>query len=176
MKLDQSVQEFIANVKKMENGEKLDLSSDEDLSIAVMNLISIEEHLFFSGGKTSQTHYYDLIDQVRNIRKQLLQKLIKKYEGEVWCISKHLLASSMRLMEVATKALAKREKDQAYQFFQNAYDLYMMFWGLNLGMIKKDHLQKTAFEKIDRPIVPKKNNLLGKISIVIGKILDCCRE
>jgi len=35
-------------LKKVEESkkEKLDLSSDEDLSVAVMNLISIEEHFF----------------------------------------------------------------------------------------------------------------------------------
>lgn len=31
-----------------------DLSSDQDLSIAIMNLISIEEHLVFSGAKTGK--------------------------------------------------------------------------------------------------------------------------
>jgi hypothetical protein len=41
------------------------------------------------------------------MRKELLAKIIKEYEGENWCISKHLLASSMRLMEVGTKMLTK---------------------------------------------------------------------
>ena len=52
MKNDSEVQKLLNKVKAVEKGENLDLSSDEDLSIAVMNLISIEEHLFFSGGKT----------------------------------------------------------------------------------------------------------------------------
>ena len=47
MKKD-SVEKFLEKIKKLEKSSKLDLSSDEDLSIAVMNLISIEEHLFFS--------------------------------------------------------------------------------------------------------------------------------
>ena len=37
-------------VKKADNAKKanpLDLSSDQDLSIALMNLISLEEHFFF---------------------------------------------------------------------------------------------------------------------------------
>ncbi len=40
------IKKFLEKVKELEKGEKLDLSSDEDLSIAIMNLISIEEHFF----------------------------------------------------------------------------------------------------------------------------------
>src|SRR3990167_1585243 len=97
------IQQFLDKVKKLEKGEKLDLSSDEDLSIGIMNLISIEEHLFFSGNKTGKSEYFDLLNEVREMRKDLLKRIIKDYEGEVWCISKHLLAASMRLMEVGTK-------------------------------------------------------------------------
>ena len=41
------IEELLKKVEESKKG-KLDLSSDEDLSIAVMNLISIEEHFFFS--------------------------------------------------------------------------------------------------------------------------------
>ena len=45
--------------------------------------------------------------------KKVLKKIIKDYEGEVWCISKHLLAASMRLMEVGTKQLGQNKKEEA---------------------------------------------------------------
>jgi len=48
----QDINEFLEKFKKMEKGEKLDLSSDEDLSIGIMNLVSIEEHFFFTYNKT----------------------------------------------------------------------------------------------------------------------------
>ncbi|MBQ6154723.1 hypothetical protein IJI99_02500, partial [bacterium] len=115
-------------------GHKLDLSSDEDLSIGVMNLISIEEHLFFTANKTGNTAYYELLAQVREMRKELLKEIIKDYEGEVWCISKHLLASSMRLMEVGTKMMST-DKKRAYKLFEQSYNLYNLFWALNLKMI-----------------------------------------
>jgi len=35
----------------MKKEDKLDLSSDQDLSIAIMNLLSIEEHLIFLAQK-----------------------------------------------------------------------------------------------------------------------------
>jgi hypothetical protein len=58
----------------------LDLASDEDLSVAIMNLISIEEHFFFSGAKTGNDKYFDLLNQARQIRKELLAKLVKDIE------------------------------------------------------------------------------------------------
>ena len=70
---------------------------------------------------------------MREQRKQMMQKIIPSYEGEVWCISKHLLAASMRLFEVGTKALAAGDKAGAYDLFDRSYGLYCIFWGLNMG-------------------------------------------
>ena len=120
--------EFIEKVDEMKREEKMDLSSDQDLVIAIMNLVSIEEHFFFSGARTGKECYYDMIEEVREMRKGLLKKIIVEYEGEVWCISKHLLAASMRLMEVGTKQLGMGNKEEAYEFFGKAYDLYSLFW------------------------------------------------
>ena len=172
---------FMSKVKNLEKGHALDLSSDQDLSIAIMNLISIEEHLFFTSQKTGKIEYLDVLDQAREMRKELLKLIIKDYEGEVWCISIHLLASSMRLMEVGTKALTKGDKASANDFFKKSYDLYNLFWGLNLGLVKKDPKSiKSALkdqpkeEKVVNPV--KDKDLMSKVSGVIGKILDCCRE
>ena len=104
---DKEVNSFLKKVKNVVKEGGLDLSSDEDLSIGIMNLISIEEHLFFTANKTNKDKYYVLLNEIREIRKTLLKEIIKDYEGEIWCISKHLLAASMRLMEVGTKALTK---------------------------------------------------------------------
>lgn len=175
------LKQFMDKVKKMEKGEKLDLSSGEDLSIGIMNLISIEEHLFFSGGKTGDKKYYDLLDEVRKMRVELLKQIVKEYNGEVWCISKHLLAASMRIMEVGTKALKNGEKEKAYDLFEKSYNLYNLFWGLNLGVVNKKELEKNkAFpDKREVPIEykdEKGNSFLGKMSSMIGKVLDCCKE
>ncbi len=174
--IDKKIKEFVDKTKKLEKGEKLDLSSDEDLSIAIMNLISIEEHLFFSAGKTGKTSYFEILNQVREMRKELLKKIIKDYEGEVWCISKHLLAASMRLMEVGTKALTKGEKKNAYDFFAKAYDLYNLFWGLNLGLVRPMVSVDSESKSKEKPIEYKKEDFFGKINNVIKNIVNCCRE
>ena len=89
---------LLDKVEEVTKQKELDLSSGEDLSIGIMNLISIEEHLFYTSQKTKDKKYLDILDEVRLMRTDLLKEIIKDYEGEVWCISKHLLSASMRLM------------------------------------------------------------------------------
>lgn len=135
------VNELVEKYDNLKKDQKLDLSADEDLSIAIMNLISIEEHLFFSGAKTEDPVYYDLLGEVREMRKELLKKIIKEYEGEVWCISKHLLAASYRLMEYGTKHLGRGNKKEAEDMFEKAYNLYSLFWAINMGVIKLEDVK-----------------------------------
>ncbi len=142
-----SMEEMIEKLDAAKKANPLDLSSDQDLSIALMNLVSLEEHFFFSGAKTQKTGFYDLINTVRNMRKELMERIVKKSgpdDGEVWCISKHLLAASMRLYEVGTKALGAGRKKDAYEMFSKAYDLYSLFWGLNMHLIDLNGVQESV--------------------------------
>ena len=170
------IEEFIGKVKKLEKGERLDLSSGEDLSIAVMNLIAIEEHLFFSGGKTGNTKYYGLLNDIRKTRVELMKGLIKDTKGEEWCISKHFLAAAMRIMEVGTKALKKGDTKQAYELFTNSYQIYSLFWGVVLGITNTKKLEHLDMDKKEQPLEPNNHSLLAKVSSVVSKVLDCCRE
>lgn len=170
-----NLDELVQKVSNLSKQEKMDLSSDEDLSIAIMNLISIEEHFFFTGSKTGKPEYYDLLKEVREMRKELLKKIVKEPEGEVWCISKHLLAASMRLMEVGTKAMGSEKKEEARDLFQKSYDLYSMFWGLNLKLIKLDDVKKIDDQALNRHDEEKKG-FMGKLRDVVKKAIDCCIE
>jgi hypothetical protein len=170
---------LINKVKKVEAEKKIDLSSGEDLSIGIMNLISIEEHLFFSAQKTGKKEYLDLLSEVRKMRTELLREIIKDYEGEVWCISKHLLAASMRLMEVGTKELKKGDKEKATKMFDNSYKLYSLFWGLNtkmvdLGEVKRD--AKDIYMVDEKAEKFQKVSVFSKLNDFVQKALDCCRE
>lgn len=167
--------DFIEKVDQMKKQDKMDLSSDQDLSIAIMNLVSIEEHFFFSGAKTENTAYYDMIKDVREMRKELLKKIIKEYDGEVWCISKHLLAASMRLMEVGTKQLGMNKKDEAYDLFGKAYNLYSLFWGLNMKLIDPGEIKKIDDEALNKDDKEKKG-FMGKLGVMVKKAIDCCLE
>ncbi len=193
MKKAQSVKEFVERIDATKKVNPKDLSSDQDLTIAIMNLISIEEHLVFSGAKTGKTAFYDLIEEVRETRKRLMQKIIPSYEGEVWCISKHLLATSMRLMEVGTKQQSLGNKEQAYDLFNKAYDMYCLFWGLNMNMLAvndakwvQDSVEdvKKIADKISASVELKEEikeevkpqGALAKMKAFVRKAVDCCIE
>ncbi len=170
-----NLNEFIEKVDQMKKQDKMDLSSDQDLSIAIMNLVSIEEHFFFTGAKLGKTEYYDMIKDVREMRKDLLKKIIKEYEGEVWCISKHLLAASYRLMEVGTKQLGMGRKEEAYDLFGKAYNLYSLFWGLNMKLLNVGDIKKIDDNALNRHDEEKKG-LMGKLGTLVKKAIDCCIE
>lgn len=106
---------------------KADLTHQEDLAIAVMNLVSLEEHLAMTSAKTNNQDYVHILGAVRKLRVKMLRKLVTNTEGELWCISKHLLAATMRLMEVATKYI-ESAPEAAHDFEKSAFDLYGLFW------------------------------------------------
>ena len=153
----------------------------------------------FSGAKTGKTSYYDLIEQVREIRKQLMQKVIPEYEGEVWCISKHLLSASMRLMEVGTKQQSLGHKQEAYGLFDRSYELYCLFWGLNMKLLNLEDVKwvedsfadvKKLTEELsaaetknvktekegEKPAAAEPESALAKMKAFVRKAVDCCIE
>ncbi len=175
MNKQQKLNKLLEKVEKLKKEHKLDLSSNEDLSIAIMNLVSLEEHFFFTGAKTGKGKYYDLLLKVREIRKELLKKIIKDTEGEIWCISKHLLAASMRLIEVGTKYQSQGKKKDSQDLFSKAYDLYSLFWGINLELIDVSEAKKIDDKKLN--IHDKKNGgLMGNLNNLVQKLIDCCKE
>ena len=112
----------------MKEKKLFDLATEQELSIAVMNLVSIEEHLAFTAVKTRDGKYVDLYNVVRKLRSKYLKRLVKNKQGESWCISKHLLAATMRLMETAVKRGAEGDKKDALEIFSDAIDTYQLFW------------------------------------------------
>lgn len=159
------IKEIVEQVDAGKKKNPKDLSSDQDLTIALMNLISIEEHLVFSGAKTGKTSFYDMVKDIRELRKNLMLKVIPAYEGEVWCISKHLLATSMRLMEVGTKQQSMGRDEDAYALFNQAYDLYCLFWGLNMGLIDTDGIkwQEDKIEEVKAKAQELQKNLSARM-------------
>lgn len=171
---------LLDKVEEVTKQKELDLSSGEDLSIGIMNLISIEEHLFFTSQKTKDKKYLDILDEVRLMRTDLLKEIIKDYEGEVWCISKHLLSASMRLMEVGTKELKKKDKEKAWAMFEKSYKLYSLFWGLNLGLVGGKDVKQSKLDKIDftddKTSKKDSDSVFSKLGNLVQKAIDCCRE
>lgn len=106
----------------------VDLSAGEDLSFALMNLISIEEHLACSYARTDDQAFLELLPEIRDMRRDLMKQLVREGNGEGWCISKHLLASSMRLLEVANKRQADGKEAESRDLIDKAFTLWSLFW------------------------------------------------
>ncbi len=174
MDKEKEINNLLDKVRRIKKNE-LDLSSDEDLSVAIMNLVSIEEHFFFTGAKTGKPEYFDLLNQTRQIRKELLGRLIKEPEGEIWCISKHLLAASMRLMEVGAKLQNRGKKAEARDLFSKAFDLYSLFWGLNLKLIDQKEIKSVSEDQLNVRD-NQKTGVLNKLGEIVKKLIDCCKE
>lgn len=159
---------FVRKIDEIKKANKLDLSIGEDLSIALMNLVSLEEHFLFSFMKTEESKYLDFLEEVREIRKRLLARIVEKKDGdygEQWCISKHLLATAMRLSEVGTKYLHDGKKKDAEGIFVDAFNVYSMFWVVN-GVLDSER----GF--LGKPTKSK----LSKLSAKLKEMLDCCKE
>lgn len=161
----QQFETLLEKVERMKQSGSVDLSTEEDLSLAIMNLISLEEHLFFTGAKTKKSEYFDLLGEVRHARKELLAKLMDKNEGETWCISKHLLAATMRLIEVGTKLHSDGKQTEAKEMFDKAYKMYSIFWALRLKLIDVSGFKKIAAS--DKP---------WTLEDIVNKLVDCCDE
>jgi hypothetical protein len=164
--------------------------------------------LFFTAEKTGKPEYFSLLNEVRKMRVELLKKIIKEEagEGEIWCTSKHLLAASMRMIEVGTKNLKSGNEKEAREYFDRAYNLYNLFWALNLNMINPETLKNKGLismemikrikaveelnESEDKKLKENKENKMANINLeeknskgffskigdLVKKAIDCCKE
>lgn len=165
MTTQQQFKDLILKVEEMKKSGTVDLSTEEDLSLAIMNLISLEEHFFFTGAKTKKDEYFDFLGEVREMRKQLLAKMMDKNEGETWCISKHLLATTMRLIEVGTKLHSDGKQAEAREMFDRAYKTYSMFWALRLKLVDASGFKQMAAS--EKP---------WTYEDIVNRLVDCCDE
>ena len=158
------VDNFIRKINEMKEKHSLDISAWEDLSIGLMNLVSLEEHCFFSYVRTQDDKFLKMLEAVRELRKKLLALIVKKDDdSEKWCMSKHLLASSMRLFEVGNRLLHEGKEKEAKEMYKDSAELYGLFWALNVESKGKIKINEDSRET-------------KGIFASIKKLLECCIE
>ena len=170
-----SLEKLLKKVEELKASGNVDLSTEEDLSIAIMNLISLEEHFYFTSQKTGKDNYLGLMKEIREVRKSLLARMISRHEGETWCISKHLLATTMRLIEVGTKLQSKNKPEAAKDLFNKAYRIYSMFWLVRFKLLKADEADSLLQKNLPADGEQKNDELWTKEDI-LNKLIDCCGE
>ncbi len=166
---------------------ELDLTDVQDLSIALMNLVSLEEHSFFSYAKTDNDKYLNILKRVRNTRKRFLKHIVKsKGDSEVRCMSKHLLATSMRLYEVGNKMQDQGKENDAKKLYDEAAEIYWLFWSLNSDNFDENKLWEEEKENMEKSLKEVHENIADdeesleendkSIFTSIKDLLQCCIE
>lgn len=112
------------NAKKV---NPLDLSADQDLTIAIMNLIKLEKLL--DGVDTSGG--YDMSGAIRDMRHRLMGRVVSDTDGDLWNMSLYLLGLATDFMERGFMTTGA----SAYEMFDKAYEVYSLFLGVNMGLV-----------------------------------------
>jgi hypothetical protein len=66
------------------------------------------------------------------------------------------------------------KKKEAKEFFDKSYNLYSLFWGINLGAVDIGKVVKIADEKIDKN--DKEKGIFKKLGALVKRVIDCCIE
>ena len=66
-------------------------------------------------------------------------------------------------------------KEEANDLFQKAYDLYSLFWGLNMKLVPIDNIKKIDEQAVNKHDQEKKG-FMGKLGELVKKAIDCCIE
>ena len=125
---------FKKNKKANKNIEKLDekdVGLAQDLSFALKNLIAAEDHCAVSFATTGDAKWKKLNDELRRIRSKCLTLIVKKDESHLWCLTKHILAASMGLQEVANRFNQTNQNTEADFFYGISADMLLKVFELN---------------------------------------------
>ncbi len=167
--------------------KEFDLSRDEDLSLALMNLVSLEEHAYFTSQKTGEEKYLDLLQAIRRMRTDLLKEIVVDPQGEEWCMSKHLLSTTMRLVETGNKFYSQ-DKKRAKELYSYAFDTYSLFWQLNTSEEEQTQASAESQERststqelatnkqASTEEEPATQSFIAKARSFVKQAIDCCRE
>ena len=93
----------------------LDLSADQDLTIALMNLVAIEE--IAPNGQIGQ--------MVGEMRERLMARMTQ--DAEIMVRGYELLAQAVRAMDDAERAQQDGDNVMAYKLYDASYEAYVLY-------------------------------------------------
>ena len=126
--MKKSLRDMVSNADAAKKVNPRDLSSDQDLTIGIMNLIAIEN---VAGGS-------QIAQMVADMRKTLMGRLVR--DSKNMDMSYDLLGKSAQLFQDGLRVLS--DKAKAYEYFDASYQAYVLFWGLNMGFITANEIEK----------------------------------
>ncbi len=78
--------------------------------------------------------------------------------------------------------MTKGDKKSAQDMFEKSYQLYSLFWGLNLGVVQTKDIKHSESKNIsfisedDKPSVKGSAGIFEKLGQLVQKAIDCCKE
>lgn len=100
----------------------LDLSADQDLTIALMNLVAIED----------ATPDSQIGEMVCNIREKLMARMIADEQAQAQ--AREYLSQAAYKMDKANKAQEIGDNKVAYELYEAAYDAYVLYMATAYGI------------------------------------------
>lgn len=100
----------------------LDLSSDQDLTIALMNLVAIED----------ATPNGQIGKMVRNIREKLMARMITDENTQAQ--AREYLSQAVRQMNEANRVQETGDSKAAYELYEAAYEAYVLYMATAYGI------------------------------------------
>lgn len=112
----------------VEKNVESDLGLKSEMSMAIANLVNMEEHLSMTVASTGDIKHLEVLSEIRKLRANYMKQYVGnvKLRGQLWCFLKHTFATAYRLTEVSTKNFALGNKDEAVNNLKDAKDLLMI--------------------------------------------------
>lgn len=120
--MNKNLMKKVSVADEQRKANPLDLSSDQDLTIALMNLIAIED----------ATPDSQIGEMVRNIRKKLMARMVADENTQAQ--AHEYLSQAAREMNKAIQFQKTGNKKTAYEKYDATYEAYVLFLATVYGI------------------------------------------
>lgn len=120
--MKRNVKNLVESADESKKANPLDLSADQDLTIALMNLVAIED----------ATPDSQIGEMVRNIRENLMARMVS--DDKIQVQAYEFLVQATRKIDKANKLLEAGDKKVAYEMYDAAYEDYVLYLATVYGL------------------------------------------
>lgn len=120
--MNKNLMKKVSVADEQRKANPLDLSLDQDLTIALMNLIAIED----------ATPDSQIGEMVRNIRKKVMARMVADENTQAQ--AHEYLSQAAREMNKAIQFQKTGDKKAAYEKYDAAYEAYVLFLATVYGI------------------------------------------
>jgi hypothetical protein len=120
--MNKNLMKKVSVADEQRKANPLDLSSDQDLTIALINLIAIED----------ATPDSQIGEMVRNIRKKLMARMVADENTQAQ--AHEYLSQAAREMNKAIQFQKTGDKKAAYEKYDATYEAYVLFLATVYGI------------------------------------------